>query len=46
MSLVITPLVKMFTFLKGFLMTTTIVTVNYIKLTVLTKAVVSVVIIL
>lgn len=46
MSLVLTPLVKTFTFLKGFLITITNVKVDYIKLTLLTRAVVSVVMIL
>ena len=46
MNLVLTLLVKMFTFPKGFLMTVTIVTVDYIKLILLTRVVVDVVIIL
>lgn len=45
MNLAPTPVVKKFTFLKGFLMTVTIATVDYIKLIQLTRVVVYVVII-
>ena len=44
--LLLTLLVKMFTFPKGFLMTVTIVIVDHIKLILVTKTVVYVVIIL
>ena len=45
MILVLTSLVNMFTFLKGFLMTVTTATVDYIKLILLIRAAVYVVII-
>ena len=46
MNLVLTLLVKMFTFPKGLLITVTIVIVDYVKLILLTRAVANVIIIL